>query len=178
MKDGTEVVVGGLINTIKNYTTSKGKRMAFVTLDTLEGPCEITVFSDTYEQCAGLLVQDNVVVIPARVSFRNNEPGLLANDVIGIRDVEARLTKAVHIRFNTSGVDKEILERVAHALGDRPGPCDVYLHCVTPQHDEITIHATSACKVAANDKLKEEIIAILGEDTLWCSGGNGLPVHN
>ncbi len=178
MKDGTEVVVGGLVNTIKNYTTSKGKRMAFVTLDTLEGPCEVTVFSDTYEQCAGLLVQDNVVVIPARVSFRNNEPGLLANDVIGIRDVEARLTKAVHIRFNTSGVDKEILERVAHALGDRPGPCDVYLHCVTPQHDEITIHATSACKVAANDKLKEEIIAILGEDTLWCSGGNGLPVHN
>jgi DNA polymerase III subunit alpha len=178
LKDGVEVVIGGLVGAVKNYTTSKGKRMAFVTLDTLEGACEVTVFSDTYEQCAGLLVQDNVVVIPARVSYRNSEAGLLANDVIAIRDVEARLTKAVHIRLNTGGLDRQRLDRLAQILGDRPGPCDVYIHCITPAHEEVTIHATSACKVAASDKLKIEIAEILGEDALWCSGGNGLPMHH
>jgi len=177
LREGQEVVVGGLITNVKIHITAKGAKMAFITVETLEGPCEITVFSDTFEQRAGLILQDMIVMVPARVSFRNNTPGLVAADVLAIEDTEKHLTRAVHIRLHTPGLDQALLERLAHILGERPGKCDVFLHCLTPEHAEITIHATSACRVAPSPALRKEVEDLLGEDTLWFAGSNGL-AHN
>ena len=178
MRDGTDVVVGGLIGTVKQHITQRGnKKMAFITLETLEGPCEITVFPDLYEQKAGLIVSDMAVMVPARISFRNDEPGLIASDFIPIDEAPDRLTRAVHIRLTTIGLDETLIEKLAEILGERPGKCDVYLHCVTPEHEDVTVHATSACKVAPTQELCEQVESLLGEDTLWFSGANGLPRH-
>jgi DNA polymerase III alpha subunit len=152
--------------------------MAFVTVETLAGPCEVTVFSDIFEQRAGLLVPDMIVMIPARVNYRNNEAGLVASDVIPIEEAEKHLTKAVHIRLSTVGLDEPLLQRLAGILDVRPGRCDVYLHCYTPEHKEVTIHATSACRVAASEALRKDVEDLLGEETVWFSAGNALPKHD
>jgi len=179
LRDGAEVVVGGLIGNVKHHFTARGnKKMAFITLETLEGPCEITVFPDLFEQKGGLVVSDMAVMITARISFRNDEAGLIASDIIPIDEAASRLTKAVHIRLTTVGLDATLIERLAELLGQRPGKCDVYLHCVTPEHEDVTVHATSACKVSPTQELFENIEQLLGEDTLWFSGGNGLPRHD
>ena len=172
--DGQEVVIGGLLANVKHHVTSRGNKMAFVTLETLEGPCEITVFSDVFERRAGLIVQDMAVMVPARVNYRNGEPGLIASDVLRLEDAEKHLTRVVHIRLRTFGVDETLLERLAQILGARPGRCEVLLHCVTPQHEDVTVQATSACLVAATPELRREVEELLGEDTIWFSGGNGL----
>ncbi|HEO72608.1 MAG TPA: DNA polymerase III subunit alpha, partial [Candidatus Hydrogenedentes bacterium] len=174
LREGQQVVVGGVLATIKHHTTKSGKHMAFLTLDTLEGSCEVTVFSDVFAQRAGLLIPDAIVMIPARVNFRNDEAGLLADDIIPIEEAESRLTRAVHIRFNTIGLDDTLLEHLMDVLSAKPGPCDVYLHCITPNQDEVTVHATSACRVAPSPGLRANIEDILGEDTVWYSGGNGV----
>lgn len=174
LREGQEVVIGGLITHVKMHITAKGAKMAFLTLETLEGPCEVTVFSDTFEQCAGLLVQDMIVMASARVSYRNNTAGLIAAGVVAIEDAEKHLTRAVHIRLHTVGVDQALLEHLAQILGERPGRCDVFLHCTTPGHDEITVHATAACRVTPSPALRKEVEALLGEDTLWFAGSNGL----
>ena len=178
LRDGQEVTVGGQISNVKHHITSRGNKMAFVTLDTLEGPVEVTVFSDTFEEHAGLIVQDIIVMIPARVSFRNNESGLIAENIIPVEDAEKYLTKAIHIRLNTIGLDDVLLGRLAEILGAKPGRCDVYLHCMTPERNEVTVHATHACQVAPSPKLNIEIEDLLGENTIWYSGGNGFPRHN
>ncbi|MCC6490724.1 MAG: DNA polymerase III subunit alpha [Candidatus Hydrogenedentes bacterium] len=178
LREGTEVVIGGLIGTVKHHTTARGnKRMAFITLETLEGPCEVTVFPELYEAKSGLLVTDLPVMLTASVNFRNDEPGLIAQDIIPIEAAEEKLTRAVHIRLATVGLDDIILQQLAEILGARPGKCDVYLHCVTPEMDDVTVHATDACKVAASQELTAQVEDLLGEETLWFSGGNGLPRH-
>ena len=173
LRDGQEVVIGGLIANVKHYTTQRGNQMAFLTIDTLDGQCEVTVFSDVFEQCAGLLMQDKIVMIPARVSFRNDEPGLLADQIVAIEDTEKRLTRAVHIRVNTVGIDDALLTELIDILDTKPGRCEVYLHCVTAARDEVTIHATSACRVAPSQELQTDVERLLGADSLWYTGGNG-----
>ncbi len=178
LREGTDVVVGGMIGVIKNHVTARGgKKMAFIALETLEGPCEITIFPDLFEAKAGLVVTDMAVMIPARVSFRNDEAGLIASDIVPIEEAEDKLTTAAHIRLTTIGLDDALLTKLANTLGARPGKCDVYLHCVTPEHDDVTIHATSACRVTASKALREEVERLLGEESVWYSGGNGLPTH-
>ncbi len=177
LRDGQDIVIGGLLTTVKNHVTARGKRMAFCALDTLEGPIEVTVFNDLFEQKGHLLVPDAILMVPSRMSFRNGEPSLVANDLVPIEDAENTLTRAVHVRI-ALGTDESALEQLAHLLGERPGKCDVYLHCMSPEQEDVTIHATSACRVAASPDLRAAVEQILGEDSLWFSGGNGLPRHD
>jgi len=173
LREGQNVVVGGMVSKVKHFTTSRGNHMAFVTLDTFDGPCEVTVFADLFERRGGLLVEDMIVMVPARISWRNEQVGLVADDIVPVAEAEQTLARAMHIRINTMGFDDTLLRQLAEMLGNRPGRCDVYLHCETADQGEVTIHATSACRVAASPDLKLEIESLLGDDTVWYSGGNG-----
>jgi DNA polymerase-3 subunit alpha len=175
--EGRTVAVGGLLSQVKHHVTAKGKKMAFVTVDTIEGPVEATVFSDVFERCETLLQRDAIVILPAHINLRNGEPGLIADDVIPIEEAQARLTKAVHIRMNTIGLDEARVDELAQVLGKHSGPCDVYLHCAMPDAREVTVHATAACMVSPTGELVRQIEQLFGEDALWFSGENGLPKH-
>jgi len=170
MREGQEVVIGGLVANAKVHVTSRGQKMAFITLETLEGVCEVTVFSDTYEQRAGLLIPDMVVMLPARVNFRNGNAGLIAADVLPIEEAEKNLTRSIHIRLQTIGLDMPIMERLAEMLGARPGRCNVYLHCMTTDNLDVTVRATDSCMVAPSSALRNEIENLLGEGTIWFAG--------
>lgn len=177
LRESQAVVLGGLLTTVKHHMTAKGKRMAFVTIETLEGPVEVTVFSDVFDRHEDLLVKDNVLIVPSHINYRNNEPGLIADDVVPIEQAEAKLTKAVHIRMSTLGLENELISQLAALLGAYPGPCDVYLHCTTPDHREITVHATNACMVKPSPKLVTQVEELIGDDCLWFSAGTELPQH-
>jgi DNA polymerase-3 subunit alpha len=173
LREGQEVVIGGLVVTVKYHVTARGAKMAFMTLETLEGPCEITVFSDLFEQKAGLVVQDMVVMVPARVSFRNNTPGLVASDILPIEDAEKQLTRTVHIRLQTIGLEAILIDQLAQILGGTPGKCNVLLHCIQPDLTDVTVRATQVCTVAPTEKLRDQIQQLLGPDAVWFSGANG-----
>jgi len=176
LREGQEVVIGGLVAHVKTYITGRGK-MAFLTLETLEGSCEVTVFSDLFEQKADLLDPDAIRLFPAKVSYRNNVPGLIAQDILPIEEAEQHLTKALHIRIPAARLENGLAERLAEVLGERRGSCDVYLHCRTPGQEEIIVHATSACRVAPSIALRYVIETLLGEGSVYYSGGMGLPTH-
>jgi DNA polymerase-3 subunit alpha len=180
MPDGADVVLGGILSNVKRHVStrgrSKGKTMAFVTLDTLAGPCEITVFSETYEARATLLAPDEVVMITAKVNYRNGEAGLIAQDILPIDSVEKNLTKAIHIRLDLTAAAQPPVDELANILGAQPGECDVYLHCRTSEKN-VTVHASEACLVAPSDELRQQVEALLGNDSLWYSGAQQLPQH-
>ncbi|MBI2423223.1 MAG: DNA polymerase III subunit alpha [Candidatus Hydrogenedentes bacterium] len=176
-QEGELVYLGGMLSTVKVHVTKKNARMAFVTLDTYEGPVEITVFSDTFEQKAGLLQTDMIVMITAKVNFRNDEPGLLAQDVLTIEQAERQLAQAVHIQVPVAWGSGPKTQQLAELLGRYRGDCDVYLHCHTADGAEVTVHATGACRVAASRPLRLALEDMVGEDAVWFSAGMGLPSH-
>ena len=126
---------------------------------------------------AGLLVPDMILIMPARATVRNDEASLVASEIYPIEEAEQHLTKAVHVRLQMVKVDPSLLQRLAETLGAYPGKCDVYLHCVTTDRTEVTVHATSACRVSPSSEMRAKVVSLLGEDALWFAGGNGLPRH-
>lgn len=176
-KDGETVNAGGVISTLRIHVTKTNKRMAFVNLETLQGPVEVTVFSDVFEQKAGIITQDMIVMMPSKVGYRNDEPGLLANDVFALEDSEKHLSRAVHVRIPQEHMVPEQLDRLAELLGNSRGNCDVYLHCRTAEGRDVTIHPHEACLVPATRPFLRAVEAIVGHDNAWLSGGMGLPTH-
>jgi len=173
LPDGEPVILGGMVTNAKRYVPTKGrnkgKPMAFVALDTLAGPCEVTVFSDVYESREPHLGPDSVVMVPAVVSRRNNEAGLVARDIIPIESAERVLTSSLYI--DVSQMKKDRLMELARLLGAQPGDCEVFLVCETGDGHEVTIKASESCKVAVTDDLREKVEAMTGPGTLRYGGG-------
>jgi len=175
-QEGEEVLFGGILSQAKPHMTKSGNKMAFLTVETLQGSCELTVFSDLFQLKAGLLSPDTILMFKAHVNFRNGEAGLVADDVYPIEETEAKLARAVHVRV-PAGAPQETLDAIALALGEARGSGDVYLHVPHTHGGEVIIHATDACRVAPTRALRMAIESLLGEDSVYFSAGENLPSH-
>ena len=177
MREGDEVSAAGIITNVRTLLTKKGDRMAFVSLETLQGPCELTVFSEVFQRNGALLANDMIVMVRARVNFRDDKLSFLVNEIMPIDDAERAMTKALHVRLDLAAQQPETLEKLAKLLGGARGACDVYLHCATGAEGEAVVHAPESCRVAFSRGLKSTVEALLGEEAAYFSGGMGLPTH-
>lgn len=81
-RDGQNVKLAGIINSVKKKYTKTNKIMAFVTLEDLYGSCEIIIFENCYQSCSNILIEDNVVLVEGRLSIREDEePKIVASSI-------------------------------------------------------------------------------------------------
>lgn len=176
-EEGALVTAIGIITEAKKIYSRKGDPMAFLTLETLQGPCEITVFSRLFAEKKDLLFEDSIIACKARVNIRDDKHTLLAESIYPIEEAESTLATAVHVRLAPNRQDRETIHNLALLLGDTHGQCDVFLHCMHPSRNEVIIHATSACLVAPTSRLRAQVESLLGEGAYFISSGMGLPSH-
>lgn len=176
-REGEEVLLTGIITEVTKIYSKKGDPMAFFTVESLQGPCEMIAFTRTYEDKKDLLLEDNIVTCRVRVNFRDEKPSLIVDNVVLLEEAEALLTSAMHIHLNAEQQDEATLHRLACILGKGEGTCDVYLHCQHPEEGEVIILATDACRVTVTGDLETEIEELLGMNTVFASAGMGLPSH-
>ena len=82
IKDGQMVKYAGIITKIKKKYTKNNKRMAFLTVEDLYGPTEIILFESAYQNCANVLMEDNIVLVNGRLSVREDEETkIVANQI-------------------------------------------------------------------------------------------------
>lgn len=84
--DGKQVVVGGIVIEMREITTKKGQKMAFVKLEDELGDTEIILFPSTYQQTIGMWERDRVVIVRGKVNTKDrsgapsSEIKILADD--------------------------------------------------------------------------------------------------
>jgi DNA polymerase-3 subunit alpha len=85
IKPDQKIIIGGIIDIVKEITTKKGKKMAFITLTDFTGSIEAVVFPKTYESNRELVEADTVIAVQATVSERDGDLSVLIN---GIKKLE------------------------------------------------------------------------------------------
>ncbi len=149
IEDGMTVTMAGMITSKKTLVTKNNKMMAFVELEDLYGEVEVVVFPNVYERCREAVSADNVVVVRGKLNFKEEEmPKLLADSVVGIRDVEEKLNgvdsnkemrprsrsaerggiEPVKVRIPQQGDEKEILEQLRLIFGRHRGNTPVLIY--------------------------------------------------
>ena len=68
-EDEKDVIMGGVVQTLKEIKTKKGDIMAFVTLEDLSGSIELTIFSDLYGGAATLLKSEKPLLIKGKLAI-------------------------------------------------------------------------------------------------------------
>ncbi len=78
MKEGMVVVVGGIIEEVRNVITKKNDSMAFVRLADLSSSIEVVIFPKVFEEFKNLITPESCIAIKGRVSYRNDEISIIA----------------------------------------------------------------------------------------------------
>ncbi len=79
--DGKKVRVAGILTTIKKIITKSNEPMLFVGIEDTTGLSEILVFPRLYQESHGLWQADQLVVVEGRISTKDGQIKVIANQV-------------------------------------------------------------------------------------------------
>lgn len=160
--DKEEVRICGIVSGLKELTTKKGDRMAFVTLEDLNGFVEMVVFPEVYAESRDLLQGEEPLLVSGSVDLGEESNKLMVNKVQILGEVQASQTRRVHFRLSTPGLDESQLRQLREVVERHRGECQVLLHMVIPNRSETTLSFPQNLKVAASDQMMDDAEKLFG----------------
>ncbi|RKY01197.1 DNA polymerase III subunit alpha [Candidatus Poribacteria bacterium] len=176
----SEAFIAGMIASLRTTTTKKGERMAFITLEDMEGVVDVVVFPETFSACQDVLEEGKLVWIrgivkPARSESSSEEEEeveekrqIQATEIIPLSEVKERLTTAVEIEIPPTRLHKRILEQLKEICVNNRGNCLLFLRVPREGIGEVVI-AAKDYPVAPNDIFKRRVERLLGKGTVRTS---------
>lgn len=75
------VTVAGIVSKIRHHQTKKGKPMAFVTIEDIQGFIDLVVFPRTWATYGAQIDFDEIILVKGRVDAERGEPKILVDSV-------------------------------------------------------------------------------------------------
>ncbi len=167
LRDGDEVLIGGIISKVKFTVTRKtNEKMAIMTLEDLSGDVEVLVFPSTFSKAAALVKQDAMVFVKGRLNLREEEPKIVANEISTLDSVRSKYTKALLIELVMAGLEKTALDNLKKVLSRYPGSVPVYLNFLKPDGKRTLLSVGKALTVEPHEGLVRDIEKIFGRDVV------------
>ncbi|SFH85054.1 DNA polymerase III subunit alpha [Planctomicrobium piriforme] len=189
--DGKEVLLGGMISSIKKATTknpSRNGNSKYVNFD-LEDPSGVVrciMWPDQFAVEGEKVKADSIMLIKGRIDARGREPNVIVNKLMTIADAEKEFTKQVAILLKRGFHSEEDMKRVRDILGRYPGKTPVVVVVDTleaspangngsapngenaeegseTQSRRLRAFVATPLQVSARAELKQELYAVLGE---------------
>lgn len=160
--DGMNVIIGGIITSVKQKSTKSNNLMAFVELEDLYGSIEVIVFPKVYDNYSKLLQTDGIVLVEGRVSHREDEdPKILCEKV---RPLGKSMGSKLYVKINT-GNNPAVLEEVKKVLRNYKGSQPVYVVNDSGRENEKNqvMVADKNFWVNINERLINELAEVVGE---------------
>jgi DNA polymerase-3 subunit alpha len=176
--DGREVIVGGILSTVRitviRNGRSAGQKMAILSLQDRIGKIECVIFSDAYQKFAHLLQQDSVVIIVGKVDRSRGDLQLLVNRVTSVQEASLYLSKRIELTFDESDskerakgqmemVSGLIKQAGAAKVALGATPADVVIHVHTGEH---VATLRSQQRVVVEPKLIQQIGDVIGRENV------------
>ncbi|MBS3812206.1 DNA polymerase III subunit alpha [Candidatus Bipolaricaulota bacterium] len=114
--------LAGRISEINQINTRKGDPMAFFTISDGYGEQELVAFPEVFQKSSSLLVDDNILVIKAKIGERNGNQQLIASKLFSIEDAWEKLKKELELVVNANLIHDESFDRLRDLVdeGDTP----------------------------------------------------------
>jgi len=165
--DGKEVKIGGVVASMREITTKKGDRMAFVTLEDLRGMADIIVFPELFQKANQLLKGESPIFIIGTADVDEERAKVIANDIISISEVTTRLTKTVHFKLSTGENTSKHLQTLKSVISRFKGDCKTFIHMTIPDQTETVMELPSDLRVSPSVQLVAAVEKIFGHNVTY-----------
>ena len=142
LRNGAEVTIGGLISSVdRRFSKKDGSPWAIVTIEDHHGAqVDVLLFNKVYALVAPQIVEDNIILVKAHVSIRDERMSLFGDDV-KIPELGPGNGAGLPLRL-TMRTDQCTADNIAKLKGvlvNNPGDSDVYLNLVNGEHSQLMI---------------------------------------
>lgn len=170
-KDRQEIMVGGMISSIKLANTRNPKpgqpsKYANFDLEDIEGNARCILWPDGYATQGEQIVAEAIVIIRATVDKRGggDEVNLIVNEVIPIAEASSRFTAGMRIHLSEERHEIDTLPRLTEILRGYPGKLEVQLALELIGGEIVHIKARKH-KVEITPELRSRLDDLLGEES-------------
>ncbi|HLQ44443.1 MAG TPA: OB-fold nucleic acid binding domain-containing protein, partial [Planctomycetaceae bacterium] len=175
LEDGSEVLLGGMITSIKKAQTKKPSRNGhskYVNFD-FEDPSGIVrciMWPEDYARLGEKVQPEAVVFLKGKVDRRSREPNVIVNQLLTIEEADKNFTTQIAINFQRGLHGEREMTRAKQILESHPGKTDVVLIIDTPdpqdsrQHWRYVLSTPTQFKVSCNADLQSELHELLGRE--------------
>jgi DNA polymerase-3 subunit alpha len=159
--DGDIVTVAGLVTNIQRKVTKQGASWAIVTLEDLAGAVDLMVFSQTYANVAGMIHEDAILAVRAKIDAREEESPKLVALEFSVPDLNRTRTEPVIVKLPLIRCTPPVVDSIKSVLQTHPGSVEVHLHL--SNGDKTTVmKIDEKLKVEPTSALFGELKALLG----------------
>jgi DNA polymerase III subunit alpha len=160
--DGSTATIGGIVASLKEITTRKGDRMAFVTLEDLRGSVELVVFSDVYKQRNELIKGDAPIVVEGKVDAGEDQVKIIVTDIKSLDEAKKKKVPTVHITVKAANLSDEKMNSLKRAMKRHSGPFRSFLHIIEENRKPATIKLPEDLFLNPTDSFLKEVEKIFG----------------
>ena len=134
LKSEGKVVISGIIKNIRHHITKEKKeKMAFVTLENLQGIIDVVVFPRLYAQSLALLEEDKIIAVEGIYTPNDIEPeksSIRASKLYTLGSALEDFTGGVEIHLDISSSSRERISQIRSILARNSGtlPVKICLH--------------------------------------------------
>jgi DNA polymerase-3 subunit alpha len=82
--------------------------------------------------------------------------------VLALKEVRERLTRRVHFRLTTPGLDERQLRTLRDIVGRHRGECEGIIHLVIPNRSETLVRLPDTLRLQACDELVDDAEKLFG----------------
>jgi DNA polymerase III subunit alpha len=139
--DGDMVTIGGIVGSVSRKFTKRGEPYAQFRIEDLAGGVEVVAFPSTYEQTAGIIEVDTILLVKGRIDLRGRELQIRAVEIrepeLGRAGPPPRSMGRLVVDLEARACTNAVIARVKELLEANPGPTPVQVrfiasHGVTP----------------------------------------------
>ncbi len=158
--DGAIVTVGGILASLTRKVTKTGSPWAVVQLEDLDGGVETLFFPQTYAQVSHQLIEDEVVLVKARVDKREDVPRLIAMELT-VPDLTQGPRGPLTVSLPAARCVPDLVTRLKGVLSTHPGTTEVRLQLLGSAR-VTTLRLDDALRVNVSTSLVADLKELLG----------------
>ena len=164
--DGGEVKICGIIATVKSMLTKKGDRMAYLTVEDLQGTTEVIVFPDLFKTAGELIVPERIVRITGTIDRGDKGTKIRGSKIEPLAEIQAQSIKRIRIRLSDRPEVREQLPRLLDIFRRHPGSTSISMSFRTDGALEAETAPLPHLTVCASDHFVSDVEEVLGKGTL------------
>lgn len=179
MEDKAEVMVGGMIGSIKRAATkkpSKNGHSKYVNFDLedVTGIIRCIMWPEDFNRQGELVKQEEIVFVRGRVDRRSREPNLIVQEIITLEAADKKFTEKVILRFQKGMHTEGDFVQARSILMNYPGKCDVMV--IVESFDDANpdkkfkFPLSSDLRVTADAQMERELQELLGKQNVRYHG--------
>lgn len=169
-EDGNEVVIGGMVSTLRTVVArsgrNAGKRIGVVTFEDLTGRVEAIAFPTTLAEYQSVLVPDAIVFLKGAVDRKREEPSLRISDVVTLDRTCEAFCRSVLLRVTADTP----LERLVEILRSHPGGATVYINVETADGMAVQVECNPSIRVSCGSEFLLDLVELLGRSSVRALG--------